>query len=108
MREVHVACPRCAEQGRTSLLDVRYDWIELAVPKSLDFFEHRWATRGDGRLGPLDFSGVWRFRELMPFYSSEERIVTIGEGRTILQQADLLAEQIGMPPGRPVACSTRG
>src|SRR5439155_639999 len=46
-----------------------------------------------------DFSGVWRFRELLPFYRREDDIVTIGEGRTVLQQADLLAKQMKMQPG---------
>ena len=94
LHEVLFACSKCG-----TLLDVRYDWDRLAVPKSLDFFEHRWATKGLGAEGLLDFSGVWRFRELLPF-SKPEDIVTIGEGRTLLQQADLLAGEIGMKPGR--------
>ncbi len=91
-----VACPACAKAGRQSLLDIRYDWSQAAVPKSLDFFEHRWATKGEYGLGALDFSGVWRFRELLPFFSCVENVVTIGEGRTNLQVADLLARQIGL------------
>ncbi len=93
--EVRVACAQCG-----GLLDIRYDWSRLSVPKSLNFFEHRWSTKGLGSQGQHDFSGVWRFRELMPFYRTEEEIVTIGEGRTVLQQADLLAKQLGMTPGR--------
>lgn len=92
--EVKVSCTKCG-----SLLDVRYDWNRLPVPKSLSFFEGRWATKGVGGDGRLDFSGVWRFRELMPFYRSEEDIVTIGEGRTMLQQADLLGKRLNMKPG---------
>src|SRR5205823_12729180 len=69
-------------------------------PKSLGFFEHRWSTKGTEVEGRTDFSGVWRFRELMPFYRTEADIVTIGEGRTVLQQADLLGRQLGMKPGR--------
>lgn len=93
--EVHVACPKCG-----SLLDIKYDWDRLPVPKSLEFFEHRWATKGTQTSGRLDFSGVWRFRELFPFYNTEEDVVTIGEGRTMLQTADLLAKQVGMKPGK--------
>jgi threonine synthase len=93
--EVHVACRKCG-----SLLDIKYDWSKLPVPKSLGFFEHRWATKGLTGTGHLDFSGVWRFRELMPFYRTEDEIVTIGEGRTILQQADLLAKQMRMQQGK--------
>jgi threonine synthase len=98
--EVHVACPTCCKAGKQSLLDVRYDWGRATVPKSHAFFEHRWMTKGDKGAGALDFSGVWRFRELLPFYHDEADIVTIGEGRTNLQDARLLAPQIGLEPGR--------
>lgn len=92
--EVHVACRSCG-----SLLDIRYDWSRLPVPKSLNYFEHRWSTKGTGTQGRADFSGVWRFREMMPFFRTDDDIVTIGEGRTMLQQADLLARNLGMKPG---------
>jgi threonine synthase len=90
-----VACPACG-----SLLDINYDWSRLPVPKSMAFFEHRWSTKGSEFEGRLDFSGVWRFRELMPFYRTENDIVTIGEGRTSLQTADLLGHRLGMKPGK--------
>src|SRR3954471_10605245 len=92
--EVKVACTKCG-----SLLDIKYDWSKLPVPKSLGYFEHRWATKGISGSGHLDFSGVWRFRELMPFYRTEDDVVSIGEGRTVLQPADLLARQMGMKQG---------
>jgi threonine synthase len=95
VEEVKVACTKCG-----SLLDIRYDWDRLVLPKSLSAFEYRWSTKGTGTQGRLDFSGVWRFRELMPFFRSEDDIVTIGEGRTTLQQADLLAREMGLKPGR--------
>ena len=98
--EAHISCPNCAQAGRQSLLDIRYDWDRVPVPKSLGFFEHRWMTKGEHAQGALDFSGVWRFRELLPFFRSESDIVTIGEGRTNLQEARLLAPQIGMKPGQ--------
>ena len=52
------ACPDCG-----SLLDIDYEWDKLALPKSMREFEARWASRRN----PLDFSGVWRFRTLLPF-----------------------------------------
>jgi threonine synthase len=94
VEEAKVACTACG-----SLLDIKYDWSRLPVPKSLNFFEHRWATKGTSTEGRIDFSGVWRFRELFPFYRTEDDIVSIGEGRTTLQTADLLARQMGMNPG---------
>src|SRR3984957_13541581 len=90
-----VACRTCG-----GLLDIRYDWKKLPVPKNLNFFEHRWSTKGSEAEGRADFSGVWRFRELLPFYRDESEIVTIGEGRTVLQQADLLARRLGMKSGK--------
>ncbi len=86
-------CERCG-----SLLDVSYDWSKAEVPGDLKFFETRWSTAGRGDHGRLDFSGVWRFRELLPFAQLSE-LVSIGEGRTILQQADSLARELGLKPG---------
>ena len=83
------ACPKCG-----GLLDVRYDWNRLAVPRSLAEFDERRQS-----FGPLDLSGVWRFRELLPFYRDGSQVVTIGEGRTLLQTADGLAADLGMRAG---------
>jgi threonine synthase len=58
-------------------------------------FEAKWTRRSD----PLCFSGVWRFRELLPF-ADPRTVVTIGEGQTILQLADAVAEYVGLGPGR--------
>ena len=95
VEDVHLSCTKCG-----SLLDIKYDWSKLPVPKNLNFFEHRWSTKGTGTEGRLDFSGVWRFRELLPFYRTEDDVVTVGEGRTVLQQADLLAGRLGMRAGK--------
>jgi threonine synthase len=112
-----VACPACG-----NLLDVDYNW-SFSLPSegragegvashpntprlSWSLFESRSSTRGPRSAAgafpstpaSLDFSGVWRFRELLPFYADESRIVTIGEGRTNLQKADLLARVLGFDP----------
>lgn len=94
VRQVLVACPSCG-----SLLDVGYDWNNVSRP-TWELFEHRWMTKGESVKGALDFSGVWRFRELMPFFRSHSDIVTIGEGRTNLQNARKLAPLIGLKPGK--------
>ena len=83
-------CPECGEP-----LDVVYDWSKVEVPSKMSDFAARWATRGD----QLDFSGVWRFRELLNFCDDKYK-VTIGEGQTILQQNDELAKQVDMRGGR--------
>ena len=86
--EARVACASCG-----ALLDVAYEWDTLPVPAAKTFAARR------GSVAPLDFSGVWRFRELLPFFRDEADIHTIGEGRTILQTADRLAGSLGMPAG---------
>ena len=83
-------CPKCGD-----LLDVAYDWNRLPVPKSLKEFEQKWTRRTD----PLDFSGVWRFRELLPF-ARPEQIMTIGEGQTILLPSAPVASFVGLKPGQ--------
>ncbi len=87
--EAHVACSKCG-----ALLDVNYEWDRVPVPKSLREFEARWSNRRN----PLDFSGVWRFRELLPF-APPEAVVTIGEGQTILQRSESVGRYVGTRPG---------
>jgi threonine synthase len=83
-------CPECGE-----LLDVVYDWQRMEVPGRLSDFSKRWAHRDN----PLDFSGVWRFRELLGFCVDRYK-VTIGEGQTILQQNDAVGGYAEMKAGR--------
>ena len=82
-------CPKCR-----GLLDVAYDWNRLPLPKKLSDFEAKWSNRHL----PLDFSGVWRFRQLFPF-APDDKIMTIGEGQTLCQRADVVAAFAGMKPG---------
>src|SRR4051812_31362374 len=83
------ACPECGD-----LLDVVYDWDRLPVPRRLDEFQAKWSDR----LDPLNFSGVWRFRDLLPF-APESMVVTIGEGQTLLQKADKVGQYVGTSAG---------
>jgi threonine synthase len=85
-----VACPKCGD-----LLDIAYDWDRARPPKSLSYFEQMWSQR----YVPLRYSGVWRFHELLPF-APPDQVVTVGEGQTLLQQADAVAGYVGVQPGR--------
>lgn len=77
------------------LLDVAYDWDRARPPASLKWFEQKWSRR----LEPLSFSGVWRFRELLPF-APPEIAVTIGEGQTLLQHAPAVGKFVGITSGQ--------
>ncbi|MEK6239673.1 MAG: threonine synthase, partial [Planctomycetales bacterium] len=90
VEEVRVSCSVCGD-----LLDVVYDWDRLETPENWSFFEEKWSRRND----PLCFSGVWRFRDLLPF-TRPEHVVTIGEGQTLLQSADQVGQFVGLNPGR--------
>lgn len=87
--QVLTSCLRCG-----ALLDLAYDWNRIPLPGRLANFSARWSTR----LNPLDYSGVWRFRELLSF-APDDQLVTIGEGQTVLQRNDQLARQCRMAPG---------
>jgi threonine synthase len=87
--EVRVACD-CGQ-----LLDVVYDWERLRPPEDLKWFEGKWSRRHE----PLALSGVWRFRELLPF-APAEMLVTIGEGQTLLQRAPAVGKYVGLARGQ--------
>jgi len=85
-----VSCAKCGD-----LLDVVYDWNRAKPPAALAEFERHWSERHT----PLRFSGVWRFHELLPF-ADPSQVVTVGEGQTLLQQADSVAKYVGVQAGR--------
>ncbi len=84
------ACDRCGD-----LLDIDYDWSRIQVPGQLSDFEQMWSRRYE----PMRFSGVWRFHELLPF-APADKVVTVGEGQTLLQQANEVGKFVGMKPGQ--------
>lgn len=89
VEDVRTSCGKCS-----SLLDVAYDWHKARPPQSLKFFEEKWQERHN----PVRFSGLWRFHELLPF-ATQDSIITAGEGQTLLQRSDSVANYVGMQPG---------
>jgi threonine synthase len=75
--EVLYSCPACG-----GLLEVDYPSmrVEAAALKRL------WRERRSNN-DPLDQSGVWRYRELIPFLDDWTHVVTLGEGNTPLLEA---------------------
>lgn len=80
---------RCGHCG--DLLDVTYEYPTIAP----DVLRHTWLQR---RLSqqPSDISGVWRYREMLPFVEDETRIVTYPEGNTPLLDAPRSARYAGL------------
>lgn len=92
LHAILTSCPSClgAQRGE-SLLDIEYDWPAVRARTGLtnDFaFFSRPDAAAEG-------SGVWQFKELLPFFRSDADIVSVGEGKTILQHAHELGARLG-------------
>jgi threonine synthase len=80
-------CPRCG-----GLLDVAYGFASLSPHDQL---KQEFRTRKTSQ-APIDRSGVWRFRELLPFIADTSKVVTLTEGNTPIYDARRSAEYAGL------------
>lgn len=80
-------CTRC-----NGLLDVLYRFDLQYNPDELkELFRTRRTVDSD-----IERSGVWRFRELLPFVTTPSRIVTLAEGNTPVYTAPRSAHYAGL------------
>ena len=79
-------CRKCND-----LLDVVYNFEPFDINKLKNTFYKRRASNKK-----IDVSGVWRFRELIPFVEDYNKIVTMPEGNTNLYDAKVCAEYTGV------------
>jgi threonine synthase len=86
LRERIYVCPRC---GGPLEIDCRLDAVAEAAA-----LRERWAARAASR-DPRDVSGVWRYRELLPFEDTAP-FVTLAEGNTPLYDAPRSARYSGL------------
>ncbi|MDE0127641.1 MAG: threonine synthase [Bryobacterales bacterium] len=86
LSEVIYSCATCG-----SLLEVfnSFDGVEGSGLREL------WQERRLSRRR-IDVSGVWRFREMLPFVTDERHIVTLPEGNTPLFEAPAAAAYAGL------------
>ena len=84
--EVIYNCPKCG-----GLLETAYEPPEQSAP----MLRRLWRERRTSN-APLDQSGVWRYRELLPFLSSYSCVVTLGEGNTPLLESRQAAQYGGL------------
>src|SRR5579863_1102188 len=99
-------CIACGDLSATASQDFRCaqcgDLLEITYPRwkeaSLDAAKLK-ATWRNRRLSsdPVDLSGVWRFRELLPAIASNEQAVTLREGNTPLYELPQCARVTGVP-----------
>ena len=83
-------CSQCA-----NLLEITDpSWKPSAL--SVASLKSVWRQRR-GSSAPLDLSGVWRFRELLPAPQSQQQIVTLCEGNTPLYELPQSSRITGVP-----------
>ena len=86
IEEVIYNCPRCG-----GLLEAVYD----GAPQPAAELRALWRARRTSN-APLDQSGVWRYREFIPFLSDYGAVVTLREGNTPLLEAPRAAQYGGL------------
>jgi threonine synthase len=80
-------CSRCG-----GLLDVQYSFNLAGTPAQIKtIFTQRRNHDAD-----LERSGIWRFRELLPFVKDFSKVITIAEGNTPIYRAPRSAEYAGI------------
>ncbi len=79
-------CPQC-----DGLIEVEIDYSTLDAGELKALWDRRRLSRE-----PLDVSGVWRFREMLPFADARDSIVTLREGNTPLFDAPTAAAYAGL------------
>jgi threonine synthase len=94
---------RCAACG--NLFEVVYPWSEVksehkpnnAAPQLPNASALRWLWQ-ERRTStqPIDQSGVWRFRDLLPIVRDFERVTTLREGNTPLYDLPKCAASLGL------------
>ncbi len=91
-------CPEC-----NGLYDVIYPWSPLAgsepatehkLPNS-NALRYLWEERRTSTM-PIDQSGVWRFRDLLPIVDDFASVTTLREGNTPLYEMPRCAQAVGL------------
>ncbi len=86
IREVIYNCTRCG-----GLLEAVYSGIHKPAAELKKLWRERRMSNA-----PLDQSGVWLYREIIPFLDDERHVVTLREGNTPLLPAPRAAEYGGL------------
>jgi len=83
-------CRDCAD-----LLEITYPQWKDAAPKAQQL-KSTWCQR-KATQSPVDLSGVWRFRDLLPALENDAQAVTLREGNTPLYELPRCARITGVP-----------
>jgi len=84
---------RCA--GCRDLLEITYPGWKQAKPDP-DELKAAWRNRKLSSQ-PIDLSGVWRFRDLLPALEDDRQAISLREGNTPLYELPQCARIAGVP-----------
>lgn len=84
---------RCAHCG--DLLEIAYPVWKQSKPDAIGL-KSSWCNRRTSSK-PVDLSGVWRFRELLPALDDPQQAITLREGNTPLYELPQCARITGVP-----------
>lgn len=84
---------RCSGCG--DLLEITYPAWKQSKPES-GKLKTDWRNRKLSR-SPIDLSGVWRFRDLLPALEDDQQAITLREGNTPLYELPQCARIAGVP-----------
>src|SRR3954471_17905397 len=84
---------RCAHCG--DLLEIAYSNLKEVTPDAAKL-KFLWRERRASQK-PVDLSGVWRFRDLLPALDDEHDAITLREGNTPLYELPRCSRSAGVP-----------
>ena len=87
-------CSRCGDL--LEITDPNWNRTQgSSLPPAADL-KALWKQRR-GSLSPVDLSGVWRFRELLPTLDNVHHVITLREGNTPLYELPRCSRLVGIP-----------
>lgn len=102
--DFHFRCIGCGDLSDTAGGNFRCaqcgDLLEIVYPKKEDnpsaqALKSTWCQRRLSR-SPIDLSGVWRFREVLPALEEGQQVITLREGNTPLYELPQCARLTGV------------
>ena len=87
-------CSRCGDL--LEITNPRWSHAQGSSAPTASGLKTTWKQRRDS-LSPVDLSGVWRFRELLPTLENLHHVITLREGNTPLYELPQCSRMLGLP-----------
>src|ERR1700691_3591894 len=87
-------CSRCGDL--LEITNPRWSHAQGSSAPTASGLKTTWKQRRDS-LSPVDLSGVWRFRELLPTLENLHHVITLREGNTPLYDLPRCSRILGLP-----------